>query len=881
MIRDLNTKDLAKDQNFLKKDHNCDPCNDPQTALNNGFISVLAQAAEEEFVDNNTGDLIQKITETEGVRSHDDLVANLDLYQNPNAKSTLDGDLKSASDLESVTEIAALESTELDPAEVAREQATKALQATYRSRKVLLSDDVILEQVCGIQCLPGTTSLFQLNQLSEKLGHSNKDIKVTYEPETRKFNICVGCTRYRATIERIVSEEFRAKFLNYFCKDRARKIDLSKVCTSVLNYVSSNFCNKGMLKVSGAYDVNIHNVDVRDFNHWMNDDDFVEFFRAYATVIIKAIEILNRYSLEYCCTQDPAYRVMTNALRKEGITDVAAIDGTQICVSNEIANDTNVNAAGNVKTADRPDGHRWSDAKTFNTMIKMHMEASILTNSCNAATITEATAAEYKHVDTDRLSLDQECRLFIADRGYHVLLLIARALANRCRFIIRLNTYSSYEITSAYSADGQKLRHLIGSKINSKHVAEAADKYGTLELTVIPKGPVMRETLSEDDLSLFKNGVPRESVKQPTLTTDECRVVVINRSGVNLQEKDTNMFLITNLTKEAFHANCFKTLYTMRWRVETVFKEMKQHCFFQSCNSRNINPALILLYSSLICYQLKTFLYNQAAVECLQSNEDDENCIEYSFDAIMEHLKAASLGITRKFFELKTCLQMFRARAKGLETHVKCVLSVLDPKKPFVNKRNDVEYVATVLSEELINYLRANDKACFRQLFNCNTAEMTEHLINAIKGDKKAIAMFSSLDRSLQRFGVVCQTVEVIKSLRKKIHSSNVSVDNAVRKPNLADSVSFQRVMLSKTSADALGSIFSSGTKEKDISKIIDSSVKAAVKSCKSSHKSLKAYEKHWDEFLKTCYIAQQLGYNDSMYKQVCPDPVEQEKACA
>ena len=63
-------------------------------------------------------------------------------------------------------------------------------------------------------------------------------------------------------------------------------------------------------------------------------------------------------------------------------------------------------------------GHRWSDAKTFNTMIKMHMEASILTNSCNAATITEATAAEYKHVDTDRLSLDQECRLFIADRGY-------------------------------------------------------------------------------------------------------------------------------------------------------------------------------------------------------------------------------------------------------------------------------------------------------------------------------------------------------------------------------------------------------------------------------------------------------------------------------
>ena len=74
------------------------------------------------------------------------------------------------------------------------------------------------------------------------------------------------------------------------------------------------------------------------------------------------------------------------------------------------------------------------------------------------------------------------------------------------------------------------------------------------------------------------------------------------------------------------------------------------------------------------------------------------------------------------------------------------------------------------------------------------------------------------------------QTVEVIKSLRKKIHSSNVSVDNAVRKPNLADAVSFQRVMLSKTSADALGSIFSSGTKEKDISKIIDSSVKAAVK---------------------------------------------------
>ena len=87
--------------------------------------------------------------------------------------------------------------------------------------------------------------------------------------------------------------------------------------------------------------------------------------------------------------------------------------------------------------------------------------------------------------------------------------------------------------------------------------------------------------------------------------------------------------------------------------------------------------------------------------------------------------------------------------------------------------------------------------------------------------------------------------------------------------------------MLSKTSADALGYIFSSGTKEKDISKIIDSSVKAAVKSCKSSHKSLKAYEKHWDEFLKTCYIAQQLGYNDSMYKQVCSDPVEQEKACA
>ena len=110
-----------------------------------------------------------------------------------------------------------------------------------------------------------------------------------------------------------------------------------------------------------------------------------------------------------------------------------------------------------------------------------------------------------------------------------MLLLIARALANRCRFIIRLNTYSSYEITSAYSADGQKLGHLIGSKINSKHVADAADKHGPLELTVIPKGPVMRETFSEDDLSLFKNGVPRESVKQPTLTTDECRVVVINR----------------------------------------------------------------------------------------------------------------------------------------------------------------------------------------------------------------------------------------------------------------------------------------------------------------------------------------------------------------
>ncbi|MGN8853311.1 hypothetical protein, partial [Anaerobiospirillum succiniciproducens] len=93
----------SKRSEFFKKDHNCDPCNDPQTTLNNGFISVLAQAAEEEFVDNNTGDLIQKITETEGVRSHDDLVANLDLYQNPNAKSTLDGDLKSASDLESVT----------------------------------------------------------------------------------------------------------------------------------------------------------------------------------------------------------------------------------------------------------------------------------------------------------------------------------------------------------------------------------------------------------------------------------------------------------------------------------------------------------------------------------------------------------------------------------------------------------------------------------------------------------------------------------------------------------------------------------------------------------------------------------------------------------
>lgn len=239
-------------------------------------------------------------------------------------------------------------------------------------------------------------------------------------------------------------------------------------------------------------------------------------------------------------------RALAAVLRGTGLIDVQAIDGTQITLPREAADEfpsTNDDHGG----------------------IKLTATLSVLYQTVDKVTCTDARTHDRRALRLDRWL---HGRLLLMDRGYYDHALFKTIEDRGGSFLVPLKSTAKPKIVRIYQGLGQR------------HVGACATD-----------GLPYRGIVDMDVSLALKGGGSYEcrAIRVPIVTTD--------KAGVS---KKTHVWQVTNLDRENFSAEQIALLYRLRWEVESAFKWMKTVGRLDQLKSTNGNVIEAFVFATLL-----------------------------------------------------------------------------------------------------------------------------------------------------------------------------------------------------------------------------------------------------------------------------------------
>ena len=271
------------------------------------------------------------------------------------------------------------------------------------------------------------------------------------------------------------------------------------------------------------------------------------------------------------------YDAFPTSNKYKGYT-LIAVDGTDI----------------NLPTDRRDEIYRVKQARSDNYFFQMHL--NVLYNICDNrfhSIITQPRpqmneqAAFCQLVDNGDFD---EKTIFIADRGYVSLNTLAHLTERKKLFLIRAK---KPETTAS----------LLYKLIYTEH---ETDQSITVSVTR------SKRNINKYKLSCYKI-VRKSRVFEPIPVGDYDTVYRLPLRVVCIQlDSGTYEYLITNLPADKFTASDLKTLYHMRWNIETSFRNLKYALALVYLHSVNRDFIIQEIYAKLILYNFASLLHRYA-----------------------------------------------------------------------------------------------------------------------------------------------------------------------------------------------------------------------------------------------------------------------------
>ena len=271
------------------------------------------------------------------------------------------------------------------------------------------------------------------------------------------------------------------------------------------------------------------------------------------------------------------YDAFPTSNKYKGYT-LIAVDGTDI----------------NLPTDRRDEIYRVKQARSDNYFFQMHL--NVLYNICDNrfhSIITQPRPQMNEQAAfcqlVDKGDFDEKT-IFIADRGYVSLNTLAHLTERKKLFLIRAK---KPETTAS----------LLYKLIYTEH---ETDQSITVSVTR------SKRNINKYKLSCYKI-VRKSRVFEPIPVGDYDTVYRLPLRVVCIQlDSGTYEYLITNLPADKFTASDLKTLYHMRWNIETSFRNLKYALALVYLHSVNRDFIIQEIYAKLILYNFASLLHRYA-----------------------------------------------------------------------------------------------------------------------------------------------------------------------------------------------------------------------------------------------------------------------------
>ena len=218
-------------------------------------------------------------------------------------------------------------------------------------------------------------------------------------------------------------------------------------------------------------------------------------------------------------------------------------------------------------------------------------------------------------VDRDNCSIPT---IYIADRGYESYNNMAHVIEKGQKFLIRVKDFGRNGIVSGLSLpDAEEFDKSFSLGLTRKQTNEA--KSGVLKF--IPHNVVF-------------DFLPQTSKKCIPMNPYYLSFRLVRFKLT----QDTYELLITNLTKNEFAVNELKELYSMRWGIETSFRDLKYSLALSYFHSKKTENILQEIFARLTMYNFAELITSHVVVK--QKNRKHPYRINF----------AAAIHICRNFF---------------------------------------------------------------------------------------------------------------------------------------------------------------------------------------------------------------------------------------
>jgi hypothetical protein len=237
--------------------------------------------------------------------------------------------------------------------------------------------------------------------------------------------------------------------------------------------------------------------------------------------------------------------------------------------------------------------------------VELHCTMSLLTDSVTRMTLTADSSCERHELPEPRLLKD---KLILGDRGYDSTKYMEEVREAGGFYLIRARKNLDPRVIKIYTR-GHKYRKLEGLHLSD--VLCRAPKKKNLDMDVC-----------------WQKG--EEFIRPARL------VVCYNPANKNWVR------LMTNLCREKFSLEDIVSVYSLRWQIELLFKELKSHANLHAFVTRKKNIAEGLIWASLTAALIKRFIaYScQLAHETAISTRRTATCGQHIFSSLLRSTRA-------------------------------------------------------------------------------------------------------------------------------------------------------------------------------------------------------------------------------------------------